>query len=209
MCGPTWSICSSSLFPFYDRFAWPDCFRLLRLLRVATVLTEVLRRARSILTHKGLHYVVLSAMVIVFAAAGLEYHFEAGAAGSNIHDFGDALWWAVVTVTTVGYGDRFPVTPGGRGVAVVLMLVGIGLVGTVTATVASYFIEQRDDGITADLDRRLDRIEQLLEVLTSRVAWRGQRQPGFGCGPRRAGRRGQGGAQRLTPRRTRIIVVPG
>ena len=109
----------------------------------------------------------MSVVVIVFAAAALEFGFESHQRGSNIHAFSDAIWWAMVTVTTVGYGDRFPVTAAGRGVAVVLMLVGIGLVGVVTATVASYFVEQRQDHNTAELDRRLERIERMLEVLTN------------------------------------------
>jgi voltage-gated potassium channel len=76
----------------------------------------------------------------------LEVAFEVHAKGSNIHGFADALWWAVVTVTTVGYGDKFPVTAAGRGVAVVLMLVGIGLIGVLTATVSSFFVsEQRSN----------------------------------------------------------------
>jgi voltage-gated potassium channel len=65
-------------------------------------------------------------------------------------------------VTTVGYGDTYPVTAGGRGVAVVLMLTGIGLVGVLSASVASYFVGQRAEGDLADLHRRLDRIEALL-----------------------------------------------
>ncbi len=77
--------------------------------------------------------------------AALELSFENGARGSTIHNYGDALWWAIVTVTTVGYGDKYPVTAGGRGVAVVLMLVGIGLIGVLTATVASYFVEEKAD----------------------------------------------------------------
>ena len=88
--------------------------------------------------HKGLHFVLLAVILIVFAGAGAELAFEVHQPGSNIHDFGDAIWWAVVTVTTVGYGDRYPVGTAGRGVALVLMLVGIGLGGAVTATVASY-----------------------------------------------------------------------
>ena len=70
-----------------------------------------------------------------------------------------------MTVTTVGYGDKFPVTAGGRGVAVVLMIVGIGLIGVLTATVASYFVEQSNDEDTADVVARLDRIEGMLARL--------------------------------------------
>jgi len=140
--------------------------RLLNLSRGGVVLVNALRRAKDVLTHRGLHFVLLAVGLIVFACAGLILSFEADAPGSNIHSFGDAIWWAIVTVTTVGYGDRFPVTAGGRGVAVVLMLVGIGLIGVLTATVASYFVEQKaDEGNTA-LVERLDRMEAMLAKLT-------------------------------------------
>ena len=151
--------------PFLRPLRLARLVRVLKMARVATVLTEVLSRARSILTHKGLHFVLLSVVLIIAAAAGLEVLFESGKPGSNIHNFGDALWWAMVTVTTVGYGDKYPVTVEGRGVAVVLMLVGIGLVGTVTATVASYFVEQDQQKTTVELEQRLDRIERMLEQL--------------------------------------------
>ena len=65
-------------------------------------------------------------------------------------------------MTTVGYGGYYPVTSGGRCVAVVLMLVGIGLIGALTATIASYFVEEQADQEKADLSRRLDRIEEML-----------------------------------------------
>lgn len=67
---------------------------------------------------------------------------ERPAPGANILNFGDAIWWAFVTVTTVGYGDLYPITAWGRVVAVVLMSVGIGVVGVVTATTASWFVER-------------------------------------------------------------------
>ncbi len=139
--------------------------RLLRLFnfaRVGVVLTNSLKRGRDIFTHRGLHFVLLAVLIIIFVCAALELAFEQHAPGANIHNFGDALWWAVVTVTTVGYGDKYPVSSGGRGVAVVLMLVGIGLIGVLTATVASYFVEEKADEEKAELNERLDRIEAML-----------------------------------------------
>jgi voltage-gated potassium channel len=67
---------------------------------------------------------------------------ERNAPGANITSFGDALWWASTTVTTVGYGDRYPVTTEGRLIAVGLILVGIGLVGAVTASVATWIVSR-------------------------------------------------------------------
>lgn len=135
--------------------------RPLRLLRVFVVFGETVRRAKSILTHNGFHFVVLTAAALVFVCAGLVTVAEHHAKTANIHDFGQGLWWAIVTVTTVGYGDRYPVTAFGQGVAVFLMLVGIGLIGALTATIASYFVQER----TNETDERLERIEALLTQL--------------------------------------------
>ena len=89
---------------------------------------------------------------------------------SRINNFGDALWWAITTVTTVGYGDVSPVTTPGRVIAVFLMIGGISVVGLVTATLASWIIQQvaeedtANQAVTAreiealrtDMGRRLD-----------------------------------------------------
>ena len=119
--------------------------------------------------HRGLFRVLLAAVGLLFLGAWLVLLFEKNAAGSNIHSYHDALWWAVVTVTTVGYGDRFPLTEGGRAVAVILMLVGIGLIGVLTATVASFFVAEHTDANKdllkashEDLGARLDEIDSRL-----------------------------------------------
>ena len=67
---------------------------------------------------------------------------EREAAGANIVTFGDSIWWAIVTITTVGYGDLYPVTPPGRFYAVLLMAGGIAIVGTASATIISYLNER-------------------------------------------------------------------
>lgn len=116
--------------------------RPLRLLRLVRVLAVLNRHASGSLRGRVVVYLVGATSLLIFVAALAILDAERGAEGSNIGSFGDALWWAFATVTTVGYGDRFPVTVGGRGVAVGLMLAGIALIGVVTATFASWLIER-------------------------------------------------------------------
>jgi voltage-gated potassium channel len=145
--------------------------RLLRLLRLALLggfAAKGLREARSILRHRGLNWVLLIVLVLNLIAAAAVLEFERGNPEANIDSYPDALWWAVTTITTVGYGDRFPMSPAGRGVAVVLMIAGIAMFGVITATIAAYFVEQKaDEDVAGRLDRimeRLDRLEaQLME----------------------------------------------
>lgn len=152
--------------PFFRPARLGRLVNLARLGRVGVLVADILDRAKRLMTHKQLHFVMLAVMVIVFAAAGLVTIAERSSKGANIHDFGQGLWWAIVTVTTVGYGDRYPITPFGQGVAVALMLVGIGLIGVLTATVASYFVDQKTD----KLEERLERMESLLLELAQRKA---------------------------------------
>ncbi len=133
-------------------------------------------RAESILKHHSLFRVLIAAAGTLFLGAWAVLLFEEKAKGSNIHSYPDALWWAIVTVTTVGYGDRFPVSAGGRAVAVILMLVGIGLIGVLTATVASVFVKEHTDANKeefrkghADLGQRLSEISDRLADVERRL----------------------------------------
>lgn len=89
--------------------------------------------------------VALSAVFIAYIAAIQITISERAVEGSNIKNFGDGLWWAITTVTTVGYGDRYPTTTEGRSLAVLLMLTGISLVGVITASVAAWFVKMSQD----------------------------------------------------------------
>ena len=85
--------------------------------------------------------IALSTLFIAYISAVQMTITERAVEGSNIHNFGDGLWWAVTTITTVGYGDRYPTTTEGRLLAVLLMIMGISLVGVITASVAAWFVK--------------------------------------------------------------------
>jgi voltage-gated potassium channel len=116
--------------------------RPLRLLRLVMLLRVLNRRATDSLRGRVITY-VSGATVLIIGSAGLAIlDAERGHPGANIDSYSDALWWAMTTITTVGYGDRYPVTGQGRFVAAGLMLAGIALLGIVTASIASWLIER-------------------------------------------------------------------
>ncbi len=135
-----------------------------------------LRLLRSVFRRGNLRRFLLAASVLVLNGAIIVYLFERHAPGSNIHSFGESLWWSLVTVTTVGYGDYVPVTLQGRVTAIFIMAIGILTLAVVTAQVSSSFVDQAarrrlDDSVAspatteillAALDQRLARIEELL-----------------------------------------------
>jgi len=104
--------------------------------------------------------VVTSAIVMVssFALWLIERHSE----GTNIHSYGDSLWWAMETITTVGYGDHHPTTVAGRWVAGGLMVIGVALVGVITATVVTWFFSELD--VLREV-REIEAEEEKAEVL--------------------------------------------
>jgi voltage-gated potassium channel len=158
--------------PFFRPLRMARMARSARLARVGVVLSRGIGRAKGVMSHRGLHSVLLAVTMIIVACAGLATVAERSAHNANIHNFGEGLWWAVVTVTTIGYGDHYSVTPFGQGIAVVLMLVGIGLIGTLTATVASYSVGQdldkeqsQRDLVRAELEAARTERQNLAEKL--------------------------------------------
>jgi voltage-gated potassium channel len=145
--------------------------RLLRLLRLAALATRALSSMRVLTSRQGFRYVALATVLLVLVAG-----FAISVADRE--KFGSpwiGMWWAVTTVTTVGYGDYFPVTVPGRIIASILMVTGIGFLSLLTAAIASSFVshdavEEASDvaEVLATLHRieeRLDRLEATLTPL--------------------------------------------
>jgi voltage-gated potassium channel len=89
-------------------------------------------------------YLTIFLVIFVLELSGaLVLDAEAGAAGANIRSPGDALWWGYVTITTVGYGDQYPVTPWGRVIGVFLLTAGVALFSVFTGFIANAFLAPR------------------------------------------------------------------
>ncbi|MEU0161738.1 potassium channel family protein [Streptomyces sp. NPDC006261] len=124
---------------------------LLRPLRMVKVYSAVQRRRdrpRLNLYARVMSYASLSAVLLGFSAALTVYRLESTAPGASIRTFGDAVWWACATLSTVGYGDAAPITFWGRTVAAGLMACGLALLGAVTGSFSSWLIQvfSREDG---------------------------------------------------------------
>lgn len=116
--------------------------RPLRLLRLLSIVAMLHRVGLTAFRGRVAVYVVATTALLVLVAGIAVLDAEQNSAGANITNIGDAWWWAFATITTVGYGDFFPITLAGRLVAVVLMGCGVALLGSVTALLASWLIEQ-------------------------------------------------------------------
>jgi len=116
--------------------------RPLRLLRLVTLLSVLNRNVGGSMRGRVAVYVTGATSLILLIASLAVLDAERGAKGATITTFGDATWWAFTTVTTVGYGDRYPITGQGRFIAGALMLAGIALLGIVTASLASWLIDK-------------------------------------------------------------------
>jgi voltage-gated potassium channel len=154
--------------------------RPLRLLRLVLLIAALEKAIGGAIRGRVVVYTASSAILLVYAGSLAILQAERSHPGGRINTFGDALWWSMSTVTTVGYGDESPVTGEGRMVAVLLMVGGIGLIGAVTATLASWIVQrvaQEDtenqaatvahiDGVRADAQKQFEELRSEIQRLT-------------------------------------------
>lgn len=141
--------------------------RVLRGFRAARAMTSLLLEQRA---QSGILAAGLIAVVLIIIASLAVLVVEAGADG-NIRTAEDALWWAVTTITTVGYGDRYPVTTEGRLIAVFLMFAGIGLFGTLSGFLAVWFSApsaSEKDSSNAELAEVRQELADIKRILSER-----------------------------------------
>ncbi|AEF39918.1 potassium channel family protein [Hoyosella subflava] len=156
--------------------------RPLRLLRLIVIFHRLQISVGKTLHGRLAAYAAASAALLIYIASLAVLDAERGAEGAEITTYGDAIWWSIVTVTTVGYGDTVPVTGPGRVIAVLLMLGGIGLIGVITGLLASAIVKRVSEGDGTDenasraqvehVDQRIGALEQRISELTGLLAAR-------------------------------------
>ena len=157
--------------PYVPDLRYGRLVRILRVIRLLRAIRASQKIGALLLKNKiqtGATSVVLTAfLLIVFCSIGVLI-CEQQSPNANILTAEDAVWWAVTTITTVGYGDKYPVTTEGRIVAMVLMVSGIGLFGILSGLAASYFLhsKQKDtDQSDNEILSRLKKIEEKIDQL--------------------------------------------
>lgn len=161
-----------SSIPFVEAFRLGRVGRIVRIVRVLRGVRSTRRLASYILQRRAqstfLAVVLVSFVLLLFSSAAI-MQFET-VEGSNIKSAQDALWWAFVTITTVGYGDRFPVTPEGRLIGALLMTAGVGLFGTFSGFIASWFLtpgQKEEESELSAMRAELAEIKALLQAQRS------------------------------------------
>jgi len=131
--------------------------RLIRLLRILRAFRSTKHLVNHVFQNKAqgafTTVSILAVILVIFSSISV-LQFEADP-NSNIKTAEDALWWSYVTITTVGYGDKFPVTTGGRIIGVILMTGGVGLFGTFTAFISSWFLKDKAKEDVSDSNKTI------------------------------------------------------
>jgi voltage-gated potassium channel len=143
--------------------------RSVRLVRIAAILGAGLRAHIRTYGRGNVNGILVAGVVVILLGAVLVRSVEEGAAEANIRSVGDALWWAVSTVTTVGYGDKYPTTGPGRLLAAGLMLLGIGLFGILTASLSSFFVAESRESDVSRVEAELALLRTEMAGLTRRL----------------------------------------
>jgi voltage-gated potassium channel len=161
-------------------------FRLARLSRLARVL-RLLRQhdsnsmVKDVLRNRATYAFLITALcafLVIVSASIVALEAESRAPAANITTGGDALWWAIVTITTVGYGDKYPITAVGRSAGVFVMVTGIGIIGSLASIMASFLVAPTSageepasmNGEQSDFQSRLARLETDLHEVRADVA---------------------------------------
>jgi voltage-gated potassium channel len=141
-----------------------------RALMAFYVFVRLARGRQRLQSRVQLYALYLTILVVIFGAA-LVLSAERPYPGATIQTYGEAVWWAAVTVTTVGYGDYTPVSPAGRMIATLMLVNGVVVISVITASISSRFVSSPDEGeapVTLDdLGERLERIETAIAALAA------------------------------------------
>jgi voltage-gated potassium channel len=146
-------------------------FRLIRIIKIIALFKKEIRHLLELIHKTKIDYGIFIVLLILLSSATVLYFIEFGV-NPDINSYDDALWYLLVTVTTVGYGDIYPKTEAGRVIGTIIMFTGIGFMSFLTATITSVILKSNNnnesDGIHEKLDQLHSEIDELKEIIRSK-----------------------------------------
>lgn len=146
-------------------------FRLIRVIKILALFKKEIRHFLELLHKTRIDFGFLIVLIILLSSATVLFFVEAGV-NQNINSYDDALWYLLVTITTVGYGDIYPMTEAGRVIGTIIMFTGIGFMSFLTATITSAIVKSNNDNKTDELHTKIDNlhleIKELKEIIKSK-----------------------------------------
>ncbi len=161
-----------SSIPAVDLLRYGRLFRIVRLIRLLRIVRSGRLLVATLKYYRARGTLIVAATVVLLAislGSIAVLHFELERPDSPIKTADEALWWCIVTMTTVGYGDEVPATLGGRIVAATLMIVGVGMFGVISALLASWIIGAHEDNETEAIRKDLGEIREAIGRLERRI----------------------------------------
>jgi voltage-gated potassium channel len=171
-----------SSIPTFNAFRGGNVFRIVRIFRILRAFRSLKILFKYLLKNRSQNtFVTVAAIscIIVMGGSMAIFNLEKDNPSGNIKTPSDALWWSIVTITTVGYGDRFPVSDTGRIVASFLMVAGVGLFGTFTGFVASMFVEpdiKREENEIHSLSRQIRALRKEVAAIDQKLTRQDQQR---------------------------------
>ena len=135
----------------------------LRFLKSIALTAYFIRKARSLFFRRNSWFLITMAPLVIAVSSVSIYEVETGVKGANIKTFNDSVWWAITTMSTVGYGDKYPITNAGKVIATLTIIAGVSLIGMLTAEIAVIFIGSRAE----EEDNDKENVEVLMVKLES------------------------------------------
>jgi voltage-gated potassium channel len=165
--------------PNIEIMRWGRLVRVLRIIRLLRGIRSVQKAVAIIFQNKmhgGVVSVVFSALLLIGFSSVSVLICERQANLANIQSAEDAIWWSIATITTVGYGDKFPVTTEGRAIGIVLMVAGVSMFGCLSGLAASFFLGtgQKQHSETIAIMAKLDQLQAKIDAIARNTEQRGQ-----------------------------------
>lgn len=143
---------------------WSGPFLAVQIVCAVLIILDISMDLKKLFSAEHTPYALAALVLSMLVMGAMEYHFEHAAQGANITSLQDGWWWAFVSATTVGYGDKYPVTEAGRLIAVLMIMFGVACLALLTAALTSWMQEPTEEELAKQIEEENARVSAIVEA---------------------------------------------